>query len=177
MLSVNNPEEAWVYDLLVGQSLTLRTQVVGKVDNACGGKVKAARGWGDIREALGGNRFTARDGEVRVPSREVYPDGWQRHPRTGVGLTADGRVLMVTVDGRRKGSRGVTLDEMGDLMVSLGAEFAVNLDGGGSTVMARFVRRSQRFVVANRPSDGKQRPATQALAAFQVKRTQDTPTS
>ena len=177
VLSVNNPEQAWVYDLVVGQSLTLRTQVVRKVDNACGGKVKTAQGWGEITEALGGNHFTVRDGEVRVPSQEVYPSGWQRHPRTGVGLTADGRLLMVTVDGRRKGSRGVTLDEMGTLMVSLGAESAVNLDGGGSTVMARFVRRSQRFVVANRPSDGRQRPATQALAAFHVKRTQDAPTS
>ena len=177
VLSVNNPEETWVHDLVVGQSLTLRTRVVRKADNACGGKVKTAPGWGDIREALGGNRFTVRDGEVRVPSQDVYPNGWERNPRTGMGLTADGRLLMVTVDGRRKASRGVTLDEMGDLMVSLGAEIAVNLDGGGSTVMARFVRHSQRFVVANRPSDGKQRPATQALAAFQVKRAEDAPAS
>jgi exopolysaccharide biosynthesis protein len=151
--------------------------VVRKADNPCGGKVKTAPGWGDVREALGGNRFTVRDGEVRVPSQDVYPNGWERNPRTGMGLTADGRLLMVTVDGRRKESRGVTLDEMGDLMVSLGAEIAVNLDGGGSTVMARFVRHSQRFVVANRPSDGKQRPATQALAAFQVKRAEEAPAS
>jgi hypothetical protein len=168
VLSVNNPEEAWAYDLLVGQSLTLQTQVVKRVDKSCGGKVKAVYGWDDIVEAQGGNRFTVRDGVVRVPSREVYASGWKRHPRTGVGLTSDGRLLMVTVDGRRKGSRGVTLEEMGQLMVSLGAKHAFNLDGGGSTVMARFNRRSHRFVVANKPSDGKQRPATQALAAFHV---------
>ncbi len=169
VLSVNNPEEAWVYELVPGQSLTLQTQVVKRVDNACGGKVKAAPGWGHIAEAQGGNKFTVRDGLVHVPSPEIYPGGWQRHPRTGVGLTADGRLLMVTVDGRRKGSRGVTLEEMGQLMVSLGAEHAFNLDGGGSTVMARLNKRSGRFVVANKPSDGKQRPATQALAAFHVK--------
>ena len=64
------------------------------------------------------------------------------------------------------GSAGVTLAEMGQLMKSLGAMHAFNLDGGGSTVMARFNASSGRFAVANRPSDGRQRPATQAFAAF-----------
>lgn len=169
VLSVNNPEEAWVSQLVVGSYLTLQTQVVKKVNWACGGKVKAAAGWGDVVETQGGNRYTVRDGVVRVPSREVYPPGWERHPRSGVGLTAEGDILMVTVDGRRKGSRGVTLGEMGYLMVSLGAQYAFNLDGGGSTVMARFDKRTSKFIVVNKPSDGRQRPATQAFAAFQVK--------
>jgi exopolysaccharide biosynthesis protein len=74
--------------------------------------------------------------------------------------------LMVTVDGRRGASRGMTLAEMGQLMQSLGAKHAFNLDGGGSTVMARFKKDIGRFAVDNKPSDGRQRPATQALAAF-----------
>jgi len=65
--------------------------------------------------------------------------------------------------------RGVTLAEMGELMLSLGAQDALNLDGGGSTVMARFKRSPRDFVLANRPSDGQQRPATQAFAAFAVR--------
>jgi hypothetical protein len=171
VLSVNNPEEAWVSGLVVGQLLTLQTQVVKKVNSACGGKVKAADGWGNVVETQGGNRFTVRDGVVKVPSREVYPPGWERHPRSGIGLTAEGDILMVAVDGRRKGSRGVTLGEMGYLMVSLGAQNAFNLDGGGSTVMARFDKRTRKFVVVNKPSDGRQRPATQAFAVFQVQTT------
>ena len=76
---------------------------------------------------------------------------------------------MVTVDGRQSGySVGVTLAEMGRLMKSLGAKHAFNLDGGGSAVMARFKPQSGRFGVANRPSDGRQRPATQAFAVFRV---------
>jgi exopolysaccharide biosynthesis protein len=63
---------------------------------------------------------------------------------------------------------GVTLKEMGQLMRSLGARHAFNLDGGGSTVMARYKAGSGRFEVANKPSDGRQRPATQAFAAFEV---------
>ncbi len=169
VLSVNDPEDAWVYQLVQGQYLTLQTQVVRRVNNSCGGKVKAAEGWERIVEAQGGNRRTVKDGVVKVPSREEYQPGWERHPRTGIGLTAGGNVIMVAVDGRRRGSRGVTLGEMGYLMASLGAVQAFNLDGGGSTVMSRFDKRTRKFVVVNKPSDGRQRPATQAFAAFQVR--------
>ena len=169
VLSVNDPEDAWVYGLVKGQDLILQTRVVKRVDKSCGGRVKAADGWSNIVEAQGGNRRTVKDGAVRVPTPEEYPSGWERHPRTGLGLTADGEVLMVVVDGRRKGSRGVSLAEMGQLMVSLGAEQAFNLDGGGSSVIARFDKRTKKFIVANKPSDGRQRPATQGFAAFHVK--------
>lgn len=168
VLSVNNPKAGWVYDLRVGQRFELTTQVVREVDNRCGGTIAPASGWSEVSEALGGNHFTARNGRLAAPSRSVYPAGVQRHPRTGVGVTADGRVLMVTVDGRRSASAGVTLAEMGRLMLSLGAEHSFNLDGGGSTVMARRILQSGEFKVANRPSDGQQRPATQALVAFEV---------
>ena len=71
-----------------------------------------------------------------------------RHPRTLAGVRADGRLLLVTVDGRRPGwSTGMTLPEAARLMLSLGARDALNLDGGGSTIMAI------RGEVVNRPSD------------------------
>lgn len=60
-----------------------------------------------------------------------------RQPRTMVGIDRRGRLLLVTVDGRQPGvSEGLTLEEEADLMKSLGAEDAMNLDGGGSTAMA-----------------------------------------
>ena len=168
VLSVRNPTQKWVYRLRVGQRFGLTTQVVRKVDKPCGGTVEAAPAWSGISEAQGGNHFTLRDWSVAAPSRSSYPSGSQRHPRTGLGITDDGRVIMVTVDGRRTSSVGVTLAEMGQLMKSLGARHAFNLDGGGSTVMARHKSGSGRFEVANKPSDGRQRPATQAYAAFSV---------
>ena len=171
VLSVKNPKAGWVYDLRQGQRFELQTQVVRKVDNRCGGTIAPASGWSEISEALGGNHFTARHGKVAAPSRSAYPAGVQRHPRTGVGVTDDGRVLMITVDGRRSSSAGVTLAEMGRLMLSLGATDAFNLDGGGSTVMARRMLNSGEFKVANKPSDGQQRPATQSLVAFEVEPT------
>jgi Phosphodiester glycosidase len=71
-----------------------------------------------------------------------------RNPRTLVGVRGDGTLLLVTVDGRRRGwSAGVTLIEAARVMRHLGAEDALNLDGGGSTAMT--VRRR----LVNRPSD------------------------
>ena len=87
-----------------------------------------------------------------------------RHPRTAVGLRRDGReLILVVVDGRQpKWSVGMTLLELGALMIRLGAHTAVNLDGGGSS---SFVYRPARGAeVSNRPSDGAWRPVASQLA-------------
>ena len=71
-----------------------------------------------------------------------------RNPRTLAGVRRDGRILFVTVDGRRPGwSAGVTLPEAARVMRALGARDALNLDGGGSTTM------TVRGEVVNLPSD------------------------
>ncbi|WP_405986853.1 phosphodiester glycosidase family protein [Streptomyces sp. NBC_00872] len=59
-----------------------------------------------------------------------------RQPRTMAGIDGHGRLLLVTVDGRQPGvSEGFTLAEAARFMRSLGAEQALNLDGGGSSAM------------------------------------------
>jgi hypothetical protein len=78
-----------------------------------------------------------------------------------VGVTDAGQLLLVVVDGRQSGySAGMTLRELADLMVSLGAREAVNLDGGGSSEM--FLNG----LVANRPSDGAERLVSSALVVL-----------
>jgi exopolysaccharide biosynthesis protein len=60
-----------------------------------------------------------------------------RQPRTIAGIDKSGRLILVTVDGRQPGvSEGLTLTEEANLMEALGAQSAMNLDGGGSTAMA-----------------------------------------
>ena len=84
-----------------------------------------------------------------------------RHPRTAVGFDPDsGRLWLVVVDGRQAPhSAGMTLPELADLMEALGASEALNLDGGGSSVMV--VRGSPR----NHPSDeAGERAVVNALA-------------
>ena len=71
-----------------------------------------------------------------------------RHPRTAVAKLKDRRVLFVTVDGRQPGvSVGMTLPELADYLLTVGAVDAINLDGGGSTTMVLDGR------VVNTPSD------------------------
>lgn len=71
-----------------------------------------------------------------------------RHPRTAVARLENGKFLFVTVDGRQPGvSVGMSLRELAEYLLSLGAVNAVNLDGGGSTTM--FLDGK----VVNTPSD------------------------
>ena len=78
-----------------------------------------------------------------------------REPRTIIGAKADGSIVMVTVDGRKKdlGYWGMTCDETAALMKHHGCVSAVNLDGGGSTAIV--VRdKTGKLVTLNTPSDG-----------------------
>jgi len=57
-------------------------------------------------------------------------------PRTAVGVVDDNHLVFVVVDGRSPGySAGVTLPDLADIMIGLGATTAYNLDGGGSSTM------------------------------------------
>lgn len=116
-------------------------------------------GWPAVLDTIGGNPTLIENGVI-VPGN-VYGSGpfFNRHPRTAVALTAEQRVLFVVVDGRRKRySVGMTLAELAELLRSLGATWALNLDGGGSTTMVIDGE------VVNRPSDpGGERGVSSAL--------------
>jgi len=93
----------------------------------------------------------------------VTTDDGELHPRTAIGIDSDtGKILLVVVDGRSEFSSGYTLVELAELMVQLGAEEALNLDGGGSSTMA-VTPPGGALTVANAPSDGHQRPVPEGL--------------
>ncbi|MDB4931116.1 MAG: hypothetical protein JWM10_3600, partial [Myxococcaceae bacterium] len=74
----------------------------------------------------------------------------ERHPRTALGLTADGRTLILAVvEGRAENASGATVRELGEILLGLGAWEGMKLDGGGSSAM--FVAPEG---IVNRPSDG-----------------------
>ncbi|MCL1863883.1 MAG: phosphodiester glycosidase family protein [Defluviitaleaceae bacterium] len=114
-----------------------------------------------IQAAVGGGAIILNNG-VQTEGGGVQPN--LRHPRTAVGATRDGRIILMAVDGRSH-SIGVTHAELGSLLQRYGAVNAMHMDGGGSTTM---VTRSHAGVysVANRPSDGAQRRITNALGVF-----------
>lgn len=85
-----------------------------------------------------------------------------RHPRTMVGITADGKLLYLVVDGRQPGyADGMSLFELRALAHSLGCSDALNLDGGGSTTL--IIQGHGINGVVNRPSGKVERPVPSIL--------------
>jgi len=77
------------------------------------------------------------------------------HPRSAFGIRADGSIILYAVDGRIPGhSAGLTLTELADEMMRLGARYVVNLDGGGSTTFSYRIPGTENAAVRNRPSAG-----------------------
>jgi exopolysaccharide biosynthesis protein len=117
--------------------------------------VQQAVGAGPVLVAAGTTAVTA-DAEVFFGTS--IPDV---HPRTAAGITPDGSLILLVVDGRQPESRGVSLRELAHLMRDRGAEEAVNLDGGGSSTL---VVRGQ---LVNRPEGGTaQREVATALGIW-----------
>jgi hypothetical protein len=88
-----------------------------------------------VREAIGGFPMLVRDGQTDITGN-LSPYLRLRHPRTAVCYSSTS-VFFAVVDGRQPGlSVGMTLEELAELMLSLGCEEAMNTDGGGSSVMA-----------------------------------------
>lgn len=76
-----------------------------------------------------------------------------RHPRTALVITSDRKLIFIVVDGRNRMSEGMRLTELSKVLRWLGAEDAMNLDGGGSSTL--YVKGATRNSVVNHPSDNK----------------------
>ena len=117
--------------------------------------------WSDVQQALGGGPAIVREGKPVFRANEAFSSVQlgPRNPRTAVGQRADGRILLVAVDGRQAGySVGMTNFELALAMMRLGAVTASALDAGGSTTMAFDGQ------VLNQPSDpGGERAVAEAL--------------
>lgn len=74
-------------------------------------------------------------GQVTVSSSDEVGRAMTSNPRTAIGQISEGHYLLVVSDGRTKESAGLSLRQLAELMQSLGAQVAYNLDGGGSSTM------------------------------------------
>ncbi|MEU0374857.1 phosphodiester glycosidase family protein [Streptomyces sp. NPDC006283] len=114
------------------------------------------------RTAVGGRELLVVDG---VAQNHDGTGNNTAAPRTAVGFSADGRAMqIITVDGRQADSGGVTLTELGLMMVKAGAHNALNLDGGGSSTLVAREPGSDTLHVENSPSDGSEREVPNGLA-------------
>lgn len=76
-----------------------------------------------------------------------------RHPRSAIGIKPNGKIILLTIDGRQENSAGVSLFELTKVMRWLGCTSAINLDGGGSTTL--WVYNAPENGIVNYPSDNK----------------------
>ncbi len=124
-------------------------------------RLALAPSWAGVVAAIGGGPQIVRNGapvfragEAFLPSQLTPQD-----PRSAVGQLADGRILLVAVDGRQPGwSVGLTNFQLGQTLVRLGAVTGMAFDSGGSTTMGFDGS------LLNRPSDGAERRISTALA-------------
>ncbi len=92
--------------------------------------------WNDVTFAVGGNLTAVADGEVQLFDYTVGAFT-AAAPRAALGVRADGKLVLVAVDGRSDEAGGMTANEMAAYLAEdLDCEHAILLDGGGSTAMA-----------------------------------------
>lgn len=93
-----------------------------------------------MRTAIGGGPVLLQNGEIKITNNEELKFTGKaiddKHPRTCMGYTADGRLIIMVIEGRHPGiAEGATLTQEAQLLKDLGCIEALNLDGGGSSCM------------------------------------------
>ena len=91
--------------------------------------------WKDVNHIISGGPYLVKNGDIYVDMTAQKLASIGGNPRTAIGYTKDNSLIMLTADGREGASIGLTLIELANLMKELGCVNAMNLDGGGSTVM------------------------------------------
>lgn len=147
VLSAAGIYRTWVEKLAPGDRIDLQITMEPPFDTAV--------------TAITGNKLLVAGGKPALAPADAAAK--ERHPRSAVGYNDD-YIFLVTVDGRQPGyADGMTLSELANLLVDLGASAAINLDGGGSTTMVVGAGPGNSAVVVNRPSEGRERAVANSL--------------
>jgi len=94
----------------------------------------------NVKWAVGGGPVLIRDAQVKISNEEEKKFAGKaisdRHPRTAMGYTKEGNLIILAIQGRMKGiAVGATLGETAALLLNLGCVEGINLDGGGSSCL------------------------------------------
>ena len=92
-----------------------------------------------VKTAIGGGPVLIQKGEIKITNNEELKFAGKaindKHPRTAMGYTKDGKLIILMIEGRNTVAHGATLMEEAQILKNLGCWEALNLDGGGSSCM------------------------------------------
>jgi len=93
-----------------------------------------------VQTAVGGGPVLVQNGQIRIANNEELKFAGKaiadKHPRTAMGYTANGELIVLVAEGRFPGrAEGLTLTQTAQLLQEIGCVEALNLDGGGSSCM------------------------------------------
>ncbi len=112
-----------------------------------------------IQEGVGGGNILVMDGKNLMD-----PASTGKMPRSCVGITADGKIVMIVIDGRQAPfSAGATYYEVAKIMLDAGCVMALELDGGGSATFDSKAEGSDTITLVNRPCDTVERGVSGSL--------------
>ena len=122
-----------------------------------------------METAIGGGPVLVQNGKLRITNNEermfAGKAGNDLHPRTAMGYTATGKLIILVVEGRNPGkAEGASLPDLANIFINLGAVEALNLDGGGSSCM--LVQGKETI----RPSDKEGQRAIPAVFMIKYKK-------
>jgi hypothetical protein len=146
--------------LMAAGGAAAKLQAEARVGTAVHVRLGLQPAWASVTAALGGGPLLVRNGKAVFRSLEDFTNDQvgARTARGAVGQLADGRIVLVAVDGGRPGySSGLTSFELAQALVRLGAVTAAGVDPGDS-VTAAFDGR-----LLNRPSGRTERAVKEAL--------------
>ena len=92
-----------------------------------------------MKTAIGGGPVLLQDGKILITNNEEQKFTGKAindaHPRTCMGYTNDGKLIVMVIQGRFANAAGATLTQEAKLLQEIGCVEALNLDGGGSSCM------------------------------------------
>lgn len=102
-------------------------------------KILTGQKW-KMQTAVGGGPVLVQNGAIQITNKEELKFSGKtgltdKHPRTAMGYTKDGRLIILVIQGRSADAAGATLVQEAQLLKDLGCVEALNLDGGGSSCM------------------------------------------
>ena len=128
-------------------------------------EVEVSKQFSKAVSAVGGGSIILADGKL-APDIADEDLETRQHPRTAMGITESGEVMLFVADGRQSSyAVGLTMTELAEAMRALGCTDAINLDGGGSSVVVLF--DGTESSIANSPAEKPERKVPNALAVYE----------